>query len=228
MNPARRSRRHTRRAFASRRSWGPGARSPPPCIARDRHRHWCVADHGPNTSRRPTPTCSLSSSSGFSAGCFLPATGRRRSGNDCIIIGVFFVAAALFWSVFEQAGSTLNLFADRSTEIVVLATVTSQAAGGSRSMPCSSSCWRRSSRGSGCELGTPAAASPTKFALGLVGVGIGFLDPDPGSADRRTGVKVGRSWLIFVYLMHTLAELCLSPVGLSSMTKLAPPRVVSP
>ena len=42
--------------------------------------------------------------------------GRRTNASGCIVIGVFFVAAALFWSVFEQAGSTLNLFADRDTQ----------------------------------------------------------------------------------------------------------------
>ena len=62
----------------------------------------------------------------------------------------------------------------------------------------------------------------TKFALGLIGVGLGFLYLVPGAQMALGGAKVGVSWLFMVYLIHTLAELCLSPVGLSAMTKLAP------
>ncbi len=144
------------------------------------------------------------------------------------LIGVFFVAAALFWSVFEQAGSTLNIFALRSTEnvmpiygafpsswwqsvnavlIVLLAPVFA---------------WLWVTMGDG------QPASPTKFALGLIGVGLGFLVLIPAAqAAAIEGTKVGVIWLFTVYLIHTLAELCLSPVGLSSMTKLAPARIVS-
>jgi proton-dependent oligopeptide transporter, POT family len=143
------------------------------------------------------------------------------------MIGVYFIAATLFWSVFEQAGSTLNLFADRSTSnvlpikgefpsswwqsvnaflIFVLA-------------PLFAWLWVR--------LGSNQPATPTKFALGLLGVGAGFLYLAPGAGIAETGTKVGLSWLFMVYLLHTIGELCLSPVGLSSMTKLAPARIVS-
>jgi POT family proton-dependent oligopeptide transporter len=71
------------------------------------------------------------------------------------------------------------------------------------------------------------ASTPTKFAIGLVGVGIGFLVLVPGARITLDGTKVGISWLFMVYLIHTLAELFLSPVGLSAMTKLAPPKIVS-
>jgi len=76
------------------------------------------------------------------------------------------------------------------------------------------------------KLGTDGPSTPTKFALGLIGVGLGFLILVPGAQYALSGVKVGVGWLFTVYLVHTLAELCLSPVGLSSMTKLAPARVV--
>ncbi len=76
--------------------------------------------------------------------------GRRSSASGSYLIVVFFVAAALFWSVFEQAGSTLNLFADRSTQQRHAdRAASSRAAGGSRSMRCSSSSSRRCSRGCG-------------------------------------------------------------------------------
>jgi POT family proton-dependent oligopeptide transporter len=143
------------------------------------------------------------------------------------LIFVFFIAAALFWSVFEQAGSTLNLFADRSTNNVA------PVYG-----PFPSSWWQSVNAlliillapafaWLWVKLGPRQPASPTKFALGLIGVGLGFLVLIPGAQLASTGVRVGVSWLFVVYLMHTLAELCLSPVGLSSMTKLAPARIVS-
>jgi POT family proton-dependent oligopeptide transporter len=140
---------------------------------------------------------------------------------------VFFVAAALFWSVFEQAGSTLNLFARDSTNnslpgygpfpsswwqslnallIVALAPVFAWL-------------WVR--------MGTNEPSTSTKFGLGLVGVALGFLVLIPGANLAADGAKVGLIWLFLVYLIHTIAELCLSPVGLSSMTKLAPARIVS-
>jgi POT family proton-dependent oligopeptide transporter len=66
-----------------------------------------------------------------------------------------------------------------------------------------------------------------KFAIALILVGLGFLYLVPGARIALDGTKVGISWLFIVYLIHTLAELLLSPVGLSAMTKLAPPKIMS-
>ncbi len=71
-------------------------------------------------------------------------------------------------------------------------------------------------------------ATPTKFALGLIGVGLGFLVLVPGAQIAADAApRSACRWLFMVYLIHTLGELCLSPVGLSAMTKLAPARIVS-
>jgi POT family proton-dependent oligopeptide transporter len=69
-------------------------------------------------------------------------------------------------------------------------------------------------------------SAPVKFALGLLFMGAGFLVMYMASLYVISGVKVLPTWLIFTYLLHTLGELCLSPVGLSSMTKLTPTRFV--
>jgi POT family proton-dependent oligopeptide transporter len=74
-------------------------------------------------------------------------------------------------------------------------------------------------------LGSREPASPVKFAFGLIGVGVGFAILIPAARTAETGVLVSPLWLIALYLIHTWAELCLSPVGLSSMTRLAPARV---
>jgi POT family proton-dependent oligopeptide transporter len=64
-----------------------------------------------------------------------------------------------------------------------------------------------------------------KFALGLVFVGLGFIVVAGGASLASSG-RVSPNWLITVYLLHTIGELCLSPVGLSTMTKLAPTKLV--
>ncbi|HLB44582.1 MAG TPA: oligopeptide:H+ symporter, partial [Candidatus Limnocylindrales bacterium] len=76
-------------------------------------------------------------------------------------------------------------------------------------------------------MGPRQPASPTKFSIGLVGVGLGFLLLVPAARINAGGALVSPVWLVSAYLIHTFAELCLSPVGLSSMTKLAPARIVS-
>jgi len=70
-------------------------------------------------------------------------------------------------------------------------------------------------------------STPFKFALGLLFVGLGFLLLVPAAQMITTdSVRVGVIWLMMTYLLHTVGELFLSPVGLSAMTKLAPPRIV--
>jgi POT family proton-dependent oligopeptide transporter len=163
---------------------------------------------------------------GFFGWLFLGSSWSAAERKRLYVIAVYFVSAALFWSVFEQAGSTLNLFADRSTENAIFGSTFPSSWWQSLNAmlifilaPVFAWLW--------VKLGDRGPASPTKFALGLIGVGLGFVYLIPGAAEAETGVKVGVIWLFGVYMIHTLAELCLSPVGLSSMTKLAPARIVS-
>jgi proton-dependent oligopeptide transporter, POT family len=142
------------------------------------------------------------------------------------VIGVLFLAAALFWSVFEQAGSTLNLFADRNTHNVVLGW--SYPSSWFQSLnslflialaPVFAWLWLRLGR-TGQE-----PSSPAKFAMGLILVGAGFVILIWAARVAEQGVQVSPMWLVVTYLLHTCGELCLSPVGLSAMTKLAPARI---
>ena len=141
-------------------------------------------------------------------------------------IPAFFVFATLFWSVFEQAGSTLNLFADRHTNNTVLGLGFPSSWFQSVNSvfiillaPVFAILWGRLSR-RGREPG-----SPIKFALGLLFAGLGFLIMVPASKLAGADGRVSPLWLVSVYFIHTIGELCLSPVGLSTMTKLAPARV---
>ena len=157
----------------------------------------------------------------FFAGDWTPEERKRLYA-----IGVFFLAAALFWSLFEQAGSTLNLFADRDTRTTVLGwSYPSSWFQSMNSMfvwgfaPVFAWLWLSLGR-RGMEPSTPV-----KFSLGLLLVGAGFAVLIVAARLAQNGVQVSPLWLTVVYLLHTFGELCLSPVGLSAMTKLAPARI---
>ena len=162
----------------------------------------------------------------FFAWLFLAGKWTLEERRRLYVIAVFFVAAALFWSVFEQAGSTLNLFADRSTRQTLLGWEFPSSYFQSLNpifimtlAPLVAWMWVR--------LGPRDPSGPVKFAIALIGVGLGFALLIPAAQSAATGAIVSPLWLVGVYLIHTIAELCLSPVGLSSMTKLAPASIVS-
>lgn len=140
---------------------------------------------------------------------------------------VLFIFAALFWGAYEQAGSTLNLFADRYTDLDVFGYLIPSSWLQSVQpifvillAPLIAWLWVR--------LGSREPSSPTKFALALLFAGLAFLllVPAASIAQSGAGVKVSPLWLVVAYFIEELGELCLSPVGLSAVTKLAPPRLV--
>ena len=139
-------------------------------------------------------------------------------------IAMLFVAACLFWSQFEQAGSTLNLFGDRASRTELFGwTFPSSYYQSLQPLfiitfaPVFAWLW--------IKLGPREPSSPTKFAFGLLLVGAGFMLLVPAAMMNATGIKVSPMWLVVTYLLHTWGELSLSPVGMSAMTKLAPARV---
>lgn len=148
--------------------------------------------------------------------------------NRIVAIIIFYLAAALFWSAFEQAGSTLTLFADRQTHNAFLG------------MEFPSTWWQSINALFIIVLSGVFAwlwlklnsmkrepSTPMKFVIGLALVGVGFLILVPAAMIIETsGERVGIIWLLMVYFIHTVGELFLSPVGLSAMTKLAPSRIV--
>jgi POT family proton-dependent oligopeptide transporter len=145
------------------------------------------------------------------------------------VIFVLFLFSALFWSGFEQAGSSLNLFAERRTDLHVLAwSIPASVLQAVNPLfiillaPVFAWIWVALAR----HRRDPS--SPAKFALGLILVGLGFLVMAVAAVRTLNGTQqVSPFWLILTYLCHTCGELCLSPVGLSTVTKLAPHRKVS-
>lgn len=147
--------------------------------------------------------------------------------NRMIVAVVLSMSTIVFWSLFEQSGTTLTLFADRNTDreifgwmmpadqvqffnplfVVTLA-------------PVFAIFWTWLQK-RGLEPSTPV-----KFSLGLIQVGFGFLLLVWAMKSADSNGQVALVWLAGAYLLYTTGELCLSPVGLSMITKLSAPRVV--
>ena len=155
------------------------------------------------------------------------ADEKRRLG----VILWLFVLAALFWSGFEQAGSSLNLVArdlvDREVFGTVVPASTLQLINPLFIVlfaPVFGATWVWLSK----RDANPSI--PVKFGLGLLGLAAGFFVISWGAAQTAgatSAVQISAVWLVVTYFLHTVGELCLSPVGLSSMTKLAPRSRVS-
>jgi len=142
-----------------------------------------------------------------------------------VIMGVFVI---FFWMGFEQAGGTMNLFADKLTDrslpgwempasyfqgvnpllIVLLG-------------PLFSMLWTR------WDQSRLALSTPAKMGVGMLILGAGFVILAIAQGRAETFGKVGPQWLLCVYLLHTMGELCLSPIGLSMVTRLAPVRLAA-
>jgi POT family proton-dependent oligopeptide transporter len=149
---------------------------------------------------------------------------RRRA----VMMLILFLGCALFWSGFEQAGSSFNLFADRYTQRTFSSFTIPAAWFQSLNpvfivvfAPVFSAFW--------VLLGARGLdpSAPLKFFLGLMGMALGFVIMAAAARFVAMGQQVAPLWLVSVYLIHTFGELCLSPVGMSVFTKLAPARLVS-
>jgi len=145
-----------------------------------------------------------------------------------VVLIILFLAIALFWAGYEQAGTSLQIFAERHTQRMI----------GGWEVPSSwfqnfqpafvlifapmlASLWiRLSSRGKN-------PSTPVKFATGLILLGLSFFVMVAASNIAVKGELASPFFLTFTYFLHTIGELCVSPVGLSSYTKLAPKRYLS-
>lgn len=154
--------------------------------------------------------------------------GDRREFQMMLAAMVLIVFNVVFWTLFEQAGSSLTLFADRNTNLSIFGWFTITA-GQTQSFnaifivllaPLMSMLWGGLAR-RGLE-----PSIPVKFGIALVAVGGGFLFLVWGAGWADTSFKVSVWWLAGLYFIHSFAELCISPVGLSMITKLSIARIV--
>ena len=154
--------------------------------------------------------------------------GSRVEFQMMLAAIVMVVFNVVFWTLFEQAGSSLTLFADRNTDMSIFGLFT-MSAGQTQTFnafvtvllaPIFSILWNGLAR-RGLEPSTPF-----KFAIALIGVGAGFLVLVWGTHYAGPDFKVSVWWLALLYLIHSAAELCISPVGLSMISKLSIARIV--
>ncbi|WJY19712.1 peptide MFS transporter [Alteriqipengyuania flavescens] len=155
----------------------------------------------------------------------LQMIAKTDHDRDRIVAAMFLIfVSIIFWALFEQAGSSLNLFTDRHVDrggvpasvfqsinaiyIILLA-------------PVFATLWTVMGR-KGIEPSTPF-----KFGLGVIQVGLGFLVLVWGAQSVGIDVPVPVIFIFLIYLLHTTGELCLSPVGLSAMNRLAPAQIAS-
>jgi len=151
----------------------------------------------------------------------------RAEWKRLLAIAVFFLFGILFFAGYEQAGSTLNLFADRYTRLDVFGF----------SFPSS---WFQSVQPifviilapifawTWQNLGAKQPSITGKFALGLFFMGLSYLVlvPAGGMAQAGEGIRVSPWWLVVAYAISEFGEICIYPVGMSAVTRLAPPRIV--
>ncbi len=156
----------------------------------------------------------------------LGTRGEERKRVIALFIVVFFVI--FFWAAYEQAGTSMNLFADKNTNLDV----------SGFHIPSS---WFQSVNAAIIVLFAPVFAilwtwlgkrgkepsTALKMALGLALLATGFIFMVMGGSRADQGVLVSPLWLVAAYAFHTFGELCLSPVGLSYVTKVAPVKFAS-
>jgi len=149
---------------------------------------------------------------------------RRRI--IALAIVVLFVVA--FWAAYDQNGSSMNLFADKATNRSVAGSVVPASWFQSVNpgfilllAPFFALLWRR------LQVNGREPSTPMKMVIGLALLGFGFVFMVIGGRRADAGILVSPLWLVAAYFFHTTGELCLSPVGLSYVTKVAPARFAS-
>ncbi|HMV45467.1 MAG TPA: peptide MFS transporter [Leptospiraceae bacterium] len=144
-----------------------------------------------------------------------------------LVILILSIFTMFFWFAFEQAGSSMNLFADRYMDRTLFGFEIPASLFQSLNAflilvfaPIFAKLW------SDLADRRKEPNTPVKFSIAFLLVGLGFLFLVFGSKeiDSNTNIKVSMVWLVFAYLFHTLGELCISPVGLSMVSKLSPAR----
>ena len=188
-----------------------------------------------------------------------------KKERDRVFLALTLVAGAtVFWTLFEQAGSSMNLFAQRNVDLNLLANPVQFDLLGHRVVFCSRAMFAQAAppvapdriwwvdtgmtaaQTQAFNAGFILALAPvfaagwsllgrfgrdpdplTKFGLGLIQVGAGFLVLVYGARFADAGARTPLVFLAIAYLLHTTGELCISPIGLSQITKLAPPMLIS-
>lgn len=156
---------------------------------------------------------------------FTAVTKLAPEERDRIFAAMFLIFVSIvFWALFEQAGSSLNLFTDRHVDTAGVNASMFQSINAIYIVllaPVFAMLWQSLAR-KGAEPSTPM-----KFGLAVIQVGLGFLVLVWGSESAGLNVPTPVIFIFLIYLLHTTGELCLSPVGLSAMNRLSPGHMAS-
>ena len=156
---------------------------------------------------------------------FTAVTKLHPEERDRIFAAMFLILTSIvFWALFEQAGSSLNLFTDRHVDTQGVNASMFQSVNAIYIVllaPVFAFVWQTLAR-KGKEPSTPL-----KFGLAIIQVGLGFLVLVWGAESVGVNVPTPVIFIFLIYLLHTTGELCLSPVGLSAMNRLAPSHMAS-
>ncbi|GGD60937.1 MFS transporter [Erythrobacter arachoides] len=156
---------------------------------------------------------------------FVAVTKLAAEERDRIFAAlILIITSIIFWALFEQAGSSLNLFTDRHVDRGGVPASVFQSVNAIYIIllaPLFATAWTYMGR-KGIEPSTPF-----KFGLGVIQVGLGFLVLVWGASSVGVDVPTPVIFIFLIYLLHTTGELCLSPVGLSAMNRLAPAHMAS-
>ena len=156
---------------------------------------------------------------------FTAVTKLHPEERDRIFAAMFLILTSIvFWALFEQAGSSLNLFTDRHVDTQGVNASMFQSVNAIYTVllaPVFAFVWQTLAR-KGKEPSTPL-----KFGLAIIQVGLGFLVLVWGAQSVGVNVPTPVIFIFLIYLLHTTGELCLSPVGLSAMNRLAPSHMAS-
>lgn len=151
----------------------------------------------------------------------------RQERNNMLIMLILIASSVLFWALFEQAGTSLSLFTDRVVDRTIFGFEIKASQFQSLNpifivllAPLFAIMWHQAAE----RHLDPSI--PAKFSLGIIQVGLGFLALVIGAQFVDESGKVAMIWLVIIYFFHTTGELCLSPIGLSMVTKLSLKRVV--
>ncbi len=155
-------------------------------------------------------------------------TGTLVESQKMFVAVILVIFSTVFWTLFEQAGSSLTLFAERNTNLNIFG-IYQMPAGQTQFFnalfivllaPLFSIMWRW------LAIKGLEPSIPVKFAIGLILVGVGFLALVAGKGFANDAFRVPLFWLALAFFIHSVGELCLSPVGLSMITKLSMPKIV--
>jgi POT family proton-dependent oligopeptide transporter len=142
------------------------------------------------------------------------------------VIGILFLFTTIFWAGYEQAGTTLNLFADRATQLTLFG-FTFPSSWFQSVEPLCVIIFAPMFAWLWLHLGKYDPSSPAKFTFGLIFLSASYLFIlQAGHLYESTHHRVSPLWLIFLYFLQTCGEICLYPTGMSMVTKLSPPRLV--